>query len=261
MNILVSNKSCAAIAGDITGSAAAAGFGSNWRERAVLTADAPRASRRDVATHALRVSALALGITVSLSTAHASPLIPNLPFGYDYYTSVDEPAAAGALNGSVPNSDPGQGGLCPEIGSGTPVTGCGVSGAPGPALIGGLIPIIPYQLTGGDSNYQLSFEVTDNGPHNHTYEVTLDGTFLGIANLADGYTVYDTLSDGLSPGEYYLGITDQFFANNNPSGYNYKDDYVSISVTEADVPEPGSLAVVATGLGLLGLLRRYRAGV
>jgi len=168
------------------------------------------------------------------------------------------------MNGALANQF-NKGGLCPEVSS-SPPTGCAaIPGAfLGASLVGGsattsaLIPITPYALADGDSNYLLSFILSDKSGHSATYEITLNGVFLGIANSSDSFTIYDTLNDGVNPGPYNLGITNVDLATKSSPGYT--NDEVSLTVTEADVPEPGSLAVVATGLGLLGLLRRYRAG-
>jgi len=259
MNNFASHKSDARIAGDVAWPEARPGLESTWRGRTV-------------AKRALQLFALALGVTVTIGAAHAvpSPENPNTttpPFLYDYYTSLDEPAAMGALNGSNANQF-NAGGLCPEVTSNAP-TGCATVSSlfVGPSLVGGslttsaLIPITPFALTDGDSNYLLTFILSDLGGHSASYEITLDGSYLGMANSADNYTIFDTLTDGVKPGSYTLGITNMYLANTSAVNAAYTSDKLSFTVTEADVPEPGSLAIVATGFGLLGLLRRYRAGV
>jgi PEP-CTERM motif len=211
---------------------------------------------------------LMLGTPLTSGSANA---IPALDSG-EYSTGTGVPAAFGApytVN---------QGGLCNQsslaagclsIGSGSQGTGL-QTGLTGPlANYNGTIAISPVNLGDGDSNYDLIIQISDrSSTAGSYYEVTLNGSYIGetppvteggSSKSSGSITVVLTDGNNVSPATEYLGITNGYFANNASPVFSGSD--LSLTVTEVDVPEPASLALFGASLGVMGLMRRYRAGV
>jgi hypothetical protein len=215
--------------------------------------------------------AFALTTAVTSNSAHAS-----LATG-DYATSGVSVANGGVGPAFGAPAKFNQGGLCQQTAL---AVGClSIPSGAGPALASGLasplanfdgtIAINPTQLPNGDSDYTLDIHIGDiSNTAGSYYEVTVDGVYIaetpvvteGGGSKSSG-TIAINFSNGmaLNPATIYLGITNGYFANTALPAFTSNE--LSLSVTETDIPEPASLAMFAAGLGMLGLLRRYRTWV
>lgn len=111
---------------------------------------------------------------------------------------------------------------------------------------------VSLSLTAG-TPYLLAFDLAGN-QRNNGYE-TVTVTF-GTASLAaslpieTGWTAYTLSFTPLTSGLYTLG-----FQNSGGDNHGMLLDNVSV----AAVPEPGTLAMLLSGLGMIGLIARRRS--
>jgi hypothetical protein len=117
--------------------------------------------------------------------------------------------------------------------------------------------------TTAGSQYEMSFWIAENGGPNSQVSVFWNGQMVASALNPNNYSY----QNGTGPVQFSVtGLfatgSDTWFevhGRQDPGGIFFDD----VSVTEvgtADVPEPGTLAVLLTGLGLFGATRRAKRG-
>jgi hypothetical protein len=210
-----------------------------------------------------RSRALGLSVLGLLATAIGWPgsasAVPAIQLLAAYYgtSTATTPAGSDSL---CPLATPSNGICGPtRIGAGSLVTGEPY----GEYSIA--IPAPTVASLDGASNYNLAITVADTSTTSdrYYYAVYLNGgsltgnTKLGTTPVPSGSpsngTFDVTLSVSSSP--YYLDITNQYFVANNTTG-NTTSSQLEVVINQISVPEPATIVLFGTSLGLMRLLRR-----
>lgn len=203
-----------------------------------------------------RLLAASAFIVASAGPSLAVPII--LLNAKTYSTSTAVAASPGITGGA------GIGGLC--VG-GSP-TGC-PTGQTG-TLTNGEINLSPIALTAGvdpalDSNYQLTFSVTDlTTTAGSYYELELDGIpFYTTPTVTPGGGTKSSgtgsivLRGAQNPGTQVLGVTNLYL--DDTGSPLFSSGTFSLTVSESPAPEPASLGLFGAGVGMLAWFRRRRS--
>lgn len=212
-------------------------------------------------------AALALGISLWSACAGATPSIPGPVITLPNYVSNTLTYYAGddivASSPSIGTQN--LGGTCFTSTCGLPTGDTG--GAPYPDTP---ILVSPLEVPNGyDSNYRLTFQIKDvaigtnhdtGSTSKSTYAVFVNGlqaTLLGSANGTENFSIIiQGAPVGGTPPVDTVDITNLYFDNNVSPVFPISS--FTLSVSEGNAPEPASLALLASGAGLIGVVRRRR---